>query len=304
MKPKFKHDCDLCKYIGSFNIYNKYYDIYDASHQMAGIGSGIVVRYGNSDSDYWSGDNKWFAEKIDHLIFRLTENQMITISDLTFNNGENGHMINGNMYDLYNNSSFIMDCTISLCEFDLRLPTHSPGGREYEVVSFVLESPNRGFSYRKEDMIFNILDCKFNIRDINSKKITKPIILYIEFRLDLTKYKFCNNIFDIGICEEYNMAFYFLDTINNVRYHVIYLTEGLLSSNDIIKRQITETLLDNPYFDSEIKEVLPISLGTEDRIISELPKSAVIERASLKNAKSQLPFPKGKGLSSDAQRKS
>ena len=51
--PQFKHDCDLCKFLGRDEWDNTPYDLYFCSKR----GPILVARYGNDGPDYVSGLN-------------------------------------------------------------------------------------------------------------------------------------------------------------------------------------------------------------------------------------------------------
>lgn len=50
--PIWKHDCELCKFMGSYHGY----DVYHCAQEVfsAKNGGSFLARYGNESSEYWS----------------------------------------------------------------------------------------------------------------------------------------------------------------------------------------------------------------------------------------------------------
>ena len=47
MKPKWEHNCDNCKYLGTVDQYRGHSDWYEC-------GESVLARFGNEGSQYWS----------------------------------------------------------------------------------------------------------------------------------------------------------------------------------------------------------------------------------------------------------
>lgn len=49
-KPRFKHDCDSCDFLGQYNGY----DLYFCARADSSMGGSVIARYGNDGSNYAS----------------------------------------------------------------------------------------------------------------------------------------------------------------------------------------------------------------------------------------------------------
>jgi len=50
MKPKWKHTCKKCEYLGSMFLHNKFADWYLCN----GLDPSVVARFSDDGADYWS----------------------------------------------------------------------------------------------------------------------------------------------------------------------------------------------------------------------------------------------------------
>lgn len=57
MTPRYKHDCDICTYLGQFNGLDLYVCRADGDARILGT---YVARYGDDGSEYTSG--KWLVK--------------------------------------------------------------------------------------------------------------------------------------------------------------------------------------------------------------------------------------------------
>lgn len=77
MKPFHKHDCDVCIYLGSEEVYNKSgsgpYDFYycpSSKAKVTGSKETLIARYG-INNNYTSEELSWYLERREALLKSL-----------------------------------------------------------------------------------------------------------------------------------------------------------------------------------------------------------------------------------------
>jgi hypothetical protein len=72
MKPKFKHDCSGCKYLGTAKYDGKIADWYVCNEGLD-LGASIIMRYSDDGPDYTSYPFEIFVRIINQGIFAMRQ---------------------------------------------------------------------------------------------------------------------------------------------------------------------------------------------------------------------------------------
>lgn len=64
MKPKYKHDCEACKFLGHYRGHDVYHCENEAFSKTTG--GSLIARHGDDGSDYWSMPKNLFVKVIEN----------------------------------------------------------------------------------------------------------------------------------------------------------------------------------------------------------------------------------------------